>query len=266
MTDRQRKGHRIMASRSTSTSTKGETGKGGPGRGMAGGVVVALLALPVALLPMSPLMATQPAGASTAHTLTISTEKVSKVGTVLTTSTGLTLYRFTSDPTGKVTCTGGCAKVWPPLLVAKGTRIRGPHGLKDFGTIHLSNGKLQVSFHGHALYRFAGDKKKGHAAGQGVEGTWFAVAASNTIASTTHVPASTSTSTSTSTTAAPSSGAVTPTTTTKSTVTPTTSTKTTSPPTTSPPPSTTTPTTAPPPPPPPPTTTTTTAPAGGYGY
>jgi predicted lipoprotein with Yx(FWY)xxD motif len=213
------------------------------------------------------LLAPTAAGASKTHTLTITSEKVAKVGTVLATSNGLTLYRFTADPSGKATCTGACAPVWPPLLVSKGSKIKGPHGLKDFGTIHLANGKFQVSFHGHALYRFAGDKKKGHAGGQGIEGTWFAVVASNTIASTTHLPATSPTSTSTtSAKGTQSSTNATTTTQAKGTQTPTTVTKTTSPPpTTTPPtspPTTTTPTTSPPPPP----TTTTTTPPGGYGY
>ena len=51
---------------------------------------------------------------------TITTEHVPKVGTVLATSSGLTLYRYTVDPAGKATCTGACAKAWPPLLLSKG--------------------------------------------------------------------------------------------------------------------------------------------------
>ena len=52
--------------------------------------------------------------------LVIKTEHVGKVGTVLATGTGLTLYRYASTPAGKATCTGACAKVWPPLLLPKG--------------------------------------------------------------------------------------------------------------------------------------------------
>ena len=42
------------------------------------------------------------------------------VGTVLTSASGLTLYRFTEDSPGTSMCNGACAKIWPPLLAAKG--------------------------------------------------------------------------------------------------------------------------------------------------
>jgi predicted lipoprotein with Yx(FWY)xxD motif len=108
--------------------------------------------------------------------LVIETEHVPKVGTVLATSSGLTLYRHTLDPAGKTTCTGDCAKVWPPLLLPKGvTRIKAPHGVKGFSALRIAGGRLQVFFHREALYIFASDTKKGQATGQGAEGTWFAV-------------------------------------------------------------------------------------------
>jgi predicted lipoprotein with Yx(FWY)xxD motif len=204
--------------------------------------------------------------------LTISTVRIPKIGTVLADNSGHTLYHFTSDPSGKATCTGACAKVWPPLLLPKGDHTHGPRGLKDFSTIALAHGQKQVSFHGEALYRFAGDKKKGQAGGQGVEGTWFAVLASNTIPSTTPLPAPTSTTTSS--TAASSTASTAAPTKTKSTSAPKSTTPgstsgtpaPTSPPSTSPP--TTTPPTTTPPTTTPPTTTppTTTPPSGGYGY
>ncbi len=180
-------------------------------------------------------------GAATARSLVISSHNVAKLGAVLTTPSGRTLYHFTSDPSGHATCTGACAKVWPPLLVTKGEHIKGPKGLKGFGLIRLAHGKQQASFHGDALYRFSGDKKKGQAKGQGIEGTWFAVQASNKVANVTPLPAA---STTTSTI---------PAATTTSTAAKATAPAPTSPPATTPPPA--------------PTTTTTTAPpGGGYGY
>ena len=85
---------------------------------------------------------------------------------MLTTASGLTLYRFTKDPPGGSTCTGACAKIWPPLLAAKGTHIKGPQGgegaLADQGRQRALAGR----FHNVALYRFEGDKKKGQAKGR----------------------------------------------------------------------------------------------------
>ncbi len=205
-----------------------------------------------------------PAGATSSHamTITVSTASVSHIGTVLTTASGLTLYRFTEDPAGGSTCTGACAKVWPPLLAAKGTHIKGPKGVKGLSLIEVGNGHWQVAFHNVALYRFEGDKKKGQAKGQGIAGEWFAVLKSGIPAAGAATAAHASSSTSTS---APTSTSTQPAVATQSTAPPPTN-----PPPTSPPP-TTTPPTAPPPTTtpttsPPPTTTPTTTPAGGYGY
>jgi predicted lipoprotein with Yx(FWY)xxD motif len=208
------------------------------------------------------------AGATSSHakTVKISTAKVPNVGVVLTTASGLTLYRFTQDPTGTATCTGGCAKIWPPLLAPKGAHVSGPRGLKGLSLINVGNGHRQVAFHKVALYRFAGDKKKGQAHGQAVGGKYFAVLKSGIPAGTPTGAAPLTTSptappaTTTPTTAQhPTTGAST----TAPTQTPVTQAPPTSPPTSPPttpptsPPPTTTPTTSPPP------TTTTTAPAGG---
>jgi predicted lipoprotein with Yx(FWY)xxD motif len=221
--------------------------------GLAAAGVLAAGALSSVLLAAAPPGA---AGASPAHTKTIhvSTATVPKVGIVLTTGAGLTLYRFTADPVGMSTCTGACAKIWPPFLAAKGDHIAGPRGLKGLSVIDVGSGHWQVAFHGVALYRFQGDSKKGEAKGQGIEGKWFAVLKdSNPATSAAAAPAAPATS---SPTSSP------PPTTTPATAPPPT-------PATAPPPTPTT--TAPPPtpttaPPPPTTTTTTMASGGGYGY
>jgi predicted lipoprotein with Yx(FWY)xxD motif len=187
-----------------------------------------------------------PAGASTSHTITVKTAQVPKVGLVLTTNAGLTLYRLTSDPTGTSTCTGACAQIWLPLLLPKGDHLHGPRGLKGLSTIHVAHGRRQVAFHGAALYHFTGDTKLGQAKGQGIEGMWFAVLKSG-IPTAAHVsapasPSVTTTPPSTSGTSPGTSPATTPSTMTPSTQPPTTQPPTTQPPTTQPP--STTPTTA----------------------
>jgi len=103
---------------------------------------------------------------------------VGTLGKVLVTSSGLTLYHFTQDTKNTATCTGSCATVWPPLFLAKGvkTAVGGP-GVTGLGTTKWANGKLQVTFHGEPLYRFAGDTAAGQAKGQNVGGTWFVVKA-----------------------------------------------------------------------------------------
>ena len=104
---------------------------------------------------------------------------------MLTTSSGLTLYRFTEDKPGTSACSGACAKIWPPLLAAKDAHLSGPHGVKGLSLMNVGNGHWQVTFHKLPLYRFEGDKKKGQAHGQNVGGVWFAALKSGIPASAT---------------------------------------------------------------------------------
>jgi predicted lipoprotein with Yx(FWY)xxD motif len=205
-----------------------------------------------------------PAGATSSNvkTVTVSTAKVSHVGTVLTTSGGLTLYRFTEDPSGSSVCSGACAKIWPPLFAAKGSHIKGPKGVKGLSLMKVGS-HWQVAFHKVALYRFEGDKKKGQAKGQNVGHVWFAVLKSGVPAAaatttTTSAPQSTTTNPPPTTTQGSHAG-------TNSTPAPVPSQ---TPATQAPTPVTSPPTTPPTTPPtsPPTTTPTTMAGGGGYGY
>jgi predicted lipoprotein with Yx(FWY)xxD motif len=215
------------------------------------------------------------AGATSSHpkTIKVSTAKIPNVGVVLTTASGLTLYRFTQDASGTSSCTGVCAKIWPPLLASKGAHVSGPRGVKGLSVINVGNGHFQVAFHKVALYHFSGDMKKGQAHGQSVAGKWFAVLKSG-------IPATAATGAAPSTsTTAPAPGTTQPTTQTTPTSAAQHSTTggnstapTQTPGTQAPTPSPTTPPTSPPttptaPPTTPPTSppTTTTAPVGGTG-
>ena len=126
------------------------------------------------------------AGATNPHakTVKVSTAKVPNVGTVLTTASGLTLYRFTEDTPGISKCTGACAKIWPPMLASKGAHVSAPRGVKGLAVMNVGNGHFQVTFHKVPLYRFEGDKKKGQAKGQNVGNVWFAALKSGIPATT----------------------------------------------------------------------------------
>ncbi len=195
------------------------------------------------------------AGATSSHakTIKISTAKVPNVGVVLTTASGLTLYRFTADTHGTATCTGACAKIWPPLLASKGAHVSGPKGLKGLSLINVGHGHRQVAFHNVALYRFENDKKKGQALGQGVAGKFFAVLksgipATGTTGAAPLVPTAPAPSTTTPTTQATHSTTPVQTPVTQAPAAPTTTPTTSAPPTTTSPPPTTTTTAAAPPP------------------
>ncbi len=84
------------------------------------------------------------------------------LGPILVTTKGFTLYRYALDEANKVMCTGSCAITWPPLLLPAGVTIpTGGKGVTALGTVRDPNGKLQVTFKGHPLYTYVGDKKPG---------------------------------------------------------------------------------------------------------
>jgi len=125
----------------------------------------------------------QSAGSSAASNATAGriTLHKTKIGKVLATSSGRTLYLFMKDKTKKSTCYGQCSTYWPPLMkkgkVSAGTGVKA--GL--LGTTKRKNGKLQVTYKGHPLYLFKLDHGPGQINGQGqnfFNGKWFALSAS----------------------------------------------------------------------------------------
>ena len=90
------------------------------------------------------------------------------VGRVLIDGHGHTLYLYAPDKKNTSTCYGQCAKLWPPLLVSATAKAKAAHGVKPslLATTKRKDGKLQVTYAGHPLYRFTGDAKPGQTSGQ----------------------------------------------------------------------------------------------------
>jgi predicted lipoprotein with Yx(FWY)xxD motif len=127
-----------------------------------------------------------------------------KLGKVLATKSGLTLYLFKIDRNGRSACYGQCATYWPPLI-AKGKPTAGT-GVKAklLGTIKRKNGTKQVTYAGHPLYRFKLDKRAGQVNGEGQDffgGKWYGVNASGK--AVTHAPAGGGTTSTPTTTTSP---------------------------------------------------------------
>jgi predicted lipoprotein with Yx(FWY)xxD motif len=105
--------------------------------------------------------------------------KTSSFGKVLVSANGHTLYLFKHDKTTKSTCYGKCATNWPPLLTTAAKPTAGAGVTASLlGTTKRTDGKLQVTYHGHPLYWFAFDKKAGQLKGQGLTffgGAWYVV-------------------------------------------------------------------------------------------
>jgi predicted lipoprotein with Yx(FWY)xxD motif len=142
---------------------------------MRGGAVFALT-LATALGVVGTMTLSTDAGAATNPTTITSTHNKAW-GTILTLSNGTVVYRLTTDPKNKSVCSGTCAKVWPPVLLAAGQKKASGHGVSGLGTITRSNGAHQVTYQGIPLYRYFGDHKAGQATGNIKDkwGRWWVV-------------------------------------------------------------------------------------------
>jgi predicted lipoprotein with Yx(FWY)xxD motif len=124
-----------------------------------------------------------------------------KLGKVLSTSSGMTLYLYTPDAKNKSNCYTGCISFWP-ALIAKG-KVQAGAGVKAglLGVTTRKNGQRQVTYKGHPLYRYVGDSKAGQVKGQGYQSIWYVLNASGNAVK--HAPASVPTSTTPTTTTSP---------------------------------------------------------------
>ena len=102
----------------------------------------------------------------------------SSLGTILVSSRGRTLYLFEKDKRSKSSCYGACAANWPPYLTT--AKPKAGAGIKSslLGTTKRTDGKLQVTYNHHPLYRFKFDTKAGSTKGEAANafgGHWYAV-------------------------------------------------------------------------------------------
>ena len=100
------------------------------------------------------------------------------LGRILVDSRGRTLYVLSADPAGKSKCFGACAKNWPPLRASGRPTVGTGLRASKVGTIRRRDGKPQVTYNRHPLYRFVGDTKPGQTNGQGIVafgGLWTVV-------------------------------------------------------------------------------------------
>ena len=100
------------------------------------------------------------------------------LGRILVDSRGRTLYVLSADPAGKSKCFGACATNWPPLRASRKPTVGTGLKASKVGTIRRRDGKPQVTYNRHPLYRFIGDAKPGQTNGQGIVafgGRWSVV-------------------------------------------------------------------------------------------
>ncbi len=99
-------------------------------------------------------------------------------GNVLVDRNGRAVYLFTRDRTRLSQCYGACAARWPPLLTA-GKPVAGSDAQASLlGRTGRRDGSTQVTYRGHPLYYYVGDRLPGQVLCQDVEefgGRWYVV-------------------------------------------------------------------------------------------
>src|SRR6266516_6020225 len=104
--------------------------------------MAALVAVAAVLGTIGFLTAGSVARSATGTNATVSLRKT-KLGMILVSSKGRTLYLFAKDTSGKSACTSRCAQYWPPLL-SQGKPAAGP-GVKTslVGQTKRADGSMQ---------------------------------------------------------------------------------------------------------------------------
>ena len=119
-----------------------------------------LAALLVAAASLTTASVASGGGQRSAGAATV-TAHVSRFGKVLFDGSGRTLYLFKRDKSARSSCSGACANAWPPFLTTKAPKAGAGARASLLGTTKRADGTVQVTYAGHPLYYFSGDKKPG---------------------------------------------------------------------------------------------------------
>lgn len=93
-------------------------------------------------------------------------------GGMLVNTSGMTLYTFDKDAagSGKSTCNGPCATLWPPAAAAADAKPEG-----DLSIVTRDDGSKQWAYKGKPVYTYASDKKPGDATGDNFKDVWHVI-------------------------------------------------------------------------------------------
>lgn len=121
-----------------------------------------------------------------------------KLGSILVTSAGRTLYELVSSSGKPLPCAGACASIWPPYVLSTGTKtpVAGGGVGAHLGVVSRSGGAQQVTANGIPLYLYAADGGPGQVNGEGLHtfgGVWWALTPNAQAAKPTSAPSSSST-------------------------------------------------------------------------
>ena len=139
-----------------------------------GALVLAATALAAAVLGGTSSAASQKAPKGTL----VSIHRTA-LGNILADARGHTLYLFEKDKNGMSSCNGACVAYWPAVFTAAKPRAGAGVRASLLGRTKRSDGRRQVTYAGHPLYTFVGDKKAGQTTGEGLTdfgAAWDAIA------------------------------------------------------------------------------------------
>jgi predicted lipoprotein with Yx(FWY)xxD motif len=102
--------------------------------------------------------------------------KQTPLGQTLTDADGRVLYLFAPDKANMSTLSPAGRSVWPPFTSARRPAAMDGAQASQIGTVSGASGAAQVTYHGHPLYYFFGDRRPGQTTGQGLNefgGRWY---------------------------------------------------------------------------------------------
>jgi len=125
---------------------------------------------------------------SSGRSATVGVANEGNLGKILVDSQGRTLYLFQKDMGMKSACYGACANLWPPLPPSGKPTVGVGANASMVGVTARSDGTQQVTYNGHPLYLYQGDKNPGDTNGQGVTAfgaQWFVLTPAGNLVSAT---------------------------------------------------------------------------------
>ena len=93
-------------------------------------------------------------------------------GGVLVAPSGMTLYTFDKDVanSGKSTCNGPCAALWPPAMATANDKASGNYSL-----VTRDDGSMQWAYKGKPVYTYKPDQKAGDRTGDNFRDVWHVI-------------------------------------------------------------------------------------------
>jgi len=128
-------------------------------------------------------VSTAPPASAGGQAATVDVADAKGLGQIIVDASGRTLYLFAADTGAASTCSGACASAWPPVNAPASPTAGTGLDPSLLGTTPRSDGNRQVTYNGHPLYTYVGDKKPGDTTGQGVTAFgagWFVLSPAGT--------------------------------------------------------------------------------------